>query len=291
MKNKLLAGVLILSVFLSCKSQENNHELFYFEKNYVELENDNTIEEISKENFVCQFNKLKDSIVINKIDKSKSSLKSMFITSQVLDPNTRIFFNSHFDESVKVSFSSPNKVLVNNDLYFLNESFFNHLLSNVNKNGSIVDLVYLIKDSYGNYSDFFSPLINLNLASVNNQFKIKKVIVSSINFQTPEESIVKSEIIYNIDESVRGDFFNKELTENNLRHKIYNITSGNERVDISKKIYYNKKTKLDSIVGSWSLYSNSIQHNFREYYKKNDIRKTDSFIYDIKTIKSVLELE
>lgn len=288
LKSKIIL-IIIFAFFQSCKAQDDHVSIAFFEKQIVEI--DENVKNSIKEAYVSITSKDLDSITIIKLDTINNISKRYLHTSKLVDNYTREFYNSQFDDAVKVNFKSSNQIVVDNDIYYVENNYYKYLKIKIIEEGSILDFVNLIKDGYGRYSKFYPILIDSKITRNKKEidFKIKKVRVVRINYQSPDEEKTTWQIDYDGDSAV-GDYFQKKIVDENGKYKIWYVDQGNERIEMSKKVYHNKQTKLDSVVGKWKLNSNMIEHSYINCQLNLTVKNLKESPKDIIEIKKLLDV-
>lgn len=267
--NSLFFIILLLAGFLiSCYTVSKEYIVVRVES--VHIENLEEEKQLNQENLIGFFTPEKDSVVVYKLNSEnleQIDYKKIFF-STLKKSNTRIFSCSDYSETITVVFKGNNLVKVNNVSFYLNQKYYKHLEKKLLKTGSIIELINLIKVDFMEDRYIYEPLIyyKWNKQTADNSLKIDKILISNNHNENLE--------IKYLDGEASTDFYSRSF---NLSDGVVKIEYLNSKIEIEKRIYTDKKTKLDSVVGHWALYSNNIEHNFIKYQSKLDI-KTTSFI-------------
>lgn len=275
--------------------QNNEYKIAYIKE--ITIYNIDNNKEKNTNNFIGVFPKKNDSIKIFQIKENgfEELNKYVFWSEKDIKNSTIIFYNSE-NEKVNVVFKNF-KIYVDNDIYEVNNSYFNYLRQKVLYEGSILDLVFFLKDGYGDYAGFFEPLNkNWRNQKENNTYRIISANIKNKDNQT-DDHFFNYNFNYEYDEngvlkSIEGENrYNKKLI-NNKKYIQYSILDGeNERSMKDFVLYKNKKTLFDSIVGSTMQYSISKSIHFTKYQSKLEYKDVDVKPKGITEIIKILEIK
>lgn len=298
----LLTSVLVF--LLSCalqiqdKVNKDSHNIVFVESKYLEtnINNDTVQNGESLENRTVQmialFSKQKDTLTIFSLDSEnyrEVDQKNTY-TSIKINEKSRVFLISKYKDSLKVEFNKNNQIKVENDIYTVNNSYYNYLKQKILQEGSIIDFIDLIDDGYGDYCYYLHPLIDYKWTNEkpSGDFKIINVLVNTQS--TSSDMIYSWNVSYNNGVNGFGDYFKKTLVDENKKFKVFDVYHTNQRISDSKIIYTNKETLLDSISGTWEAYSKSMAKyyiEYTQYQSKLEIVETEK---PPKDIESMLKL-
>lgn len=278
-KNNFLL-ICFCTLFFSCgvqtqeKDIKNHYDIVFVESIYNEkladdIENVNQHEN-NVEKLIAVFSKKKDSVTTYDFGSNMESapIKNLF-TSKKIKKETRIYTNFKNSDPIQVVFKGNNMIKIDLDLYTLNKPYYDFLKREILDKGSVLEFANLIKHGYGDYSMLFRPLIDYKWTKKkpNSDYKIENVLVYNVNYQSSEEKPIPWEVIYN-GTNIKGKRFNKVLIKTDSLYNVYKIETTDERSDHKKLIYENRSTTLDSIVGSWVLYSTNKTYKYINYQSK-----------------------
>lgn len=273
---KIIFSISISSILLSfCVSKPQTQApkvtASYIQDIYIDKENDS--KDIS--NYIGIFPINNDTITIYKLDENllNEESKTLFWHSKSEKNKNTTFFNSEND-SVNVRFEN-NTIFINQDSYELNSEYYQFLKQKVVEEKSILDLAFLVREGYGDYSVFFN-LLNKNWKNqtANKNHKIISAKIINRDFQTDDEvfstnftyEYTSKGLIKNI--SGINKYSKKFVTENN-KYIHYSIAiTQNERASLEQDLYFNKKTHCDSVVGIYEQYSTATSTHYIMYQSK-----------------------
>ncbi len=235
-------------------------------------------------NFIGIFPKENDTITVYKLnnDLKEKPEKFSFWSKKNKNSNTIIIYCSASNENINIIFNNYNTISIENDIYTVNEEYYKYLKQNILLNGSILDLVFLLKDGYGDYAKLLEPL-NKNWRNQKevSLYKIISAKIKNKNYQT-DDQFFNYKIDYNytkngVLKSVSGEnSFNKKYINENKKYIHYSIVrSINERALVNEDLYINKKTLFDSIVGNSEQYSISKTLYYTKYQSKLKQKETN----------------
>jgi hypothetical protein len=289
--------LILFSCFISSydilKQKKNNSNFIvaYLEDIYI----DKRGKQIN--NFIGIFPKTKDTVTIYNLnnDQKEASEKILF-WSKKINIHSITFYCTEQDE-VKVTFSNQNNIIVNNDIYTVNNEYYIFLKQKIFEEQSILDLAFFLKDGYGDYSQTLEPLNkNWRNQKENNTFKIIKAKIKNRDFQT-DNQFFTFEIDYKYTksgslQSVSGEnSFNKKLVKQNNKYIIYSIDrSINERASDNEYLYKNKKTLFDSITKTREVFSNATTSYYTKYQSKLKFKSVEEKPKNINQILKILDI-
>lgn len=225
--------------------------------------------------FIGVFPKDNDTVTIYKLNNeiTEKPEKFSFWSKRSTKDNSIIFYCSQ-GNNVKVVFTND-KIIVANDIYTVNNQYFKFLKQKLIREGSILDLAFLLKDGYGDYAEFLDPLNkNWRNQKENSSYKIIAVKIKNRNYQN-DNHFFEYKATYKYKKEGRlerisgGSRYNKVCEEENNIYIKYSIQDGkNERSSSSEELYKNKKTLFDSILGSWTQNS-TIRTSYYTKYQSN----------------------
>ncbi|PBJ13330.1 hypothetical protein [Flavobacterium sp. ACN6] len=209
------------------------------------------------ESFIGVFPEKQDTISVYKLNQNLSEKPEKFSFWSKKKNNHSITFYTSMGDDIKITFSDLNNIFVNNDVYQVNKEYYNFLKQKILIEKSVLDLVFFLKDGYGDYEEFLK-LLNKNWRNQkeDNRFKIIKAKIKNKNYQTDNQYFTYDLTYkYNMNgllENVLGEnSFNKKIIDENNKYIVYAINrSINERASENEYLYQNKKTLFDSIVGN-----------------------------------------
>jgi hypothetical protein len=248
-------------------------------------------------NFIGVFPKVNDTVIIYKLNDDQNEKPEKFIFWSKKSNNQSITFYCSGQDDVKVTFANRSNIIINNDTYKVNNEYYNFLKQKIFEEKSILDLAFFLKDDYGDYSQTLEPLNkNWRNQKENNKFKIIKAEIKNRNFQTDDQFFIyKVNYKYNkngILVSASGEnSFNKKFIKQNDKYVIYSINrSINERASDNEYLYKNKKTLLDSVIGTRERFSNATTYYYTKYQSKLKFTSVDEKPKSIDEILKILAL-
>jgi hypothetical protein len=250
------------------------------------------------ENFLGIFPKNNDTITIYKLKNNNTEkLEKFSFWSKKEIKNNRIVFYCSLGDAVKVVFTK-NKIIVDNDIYIVNNEYFKFLKQKVFNEGSILDLVFFLKDGYGDYAQSLESLNkNWRNQKENSTHKIVSVKIRNRDYQTDDQFFeYKIDYRYKKDgelQSISGEGrYNKDFVEENKKYIKYSIEDGkNERSSSNEDLYKNKKTLFDSISGSWIQNSTVRTSYFTKYQSKLEFIDVVKKPKDIEEVIKLLKIK
>jgi hypothetical protein len=128
-------------------------------------------------NFIGVFPRENDTITVYKLndDLKEKPEKFSFWSKKNKNFNTIIIHCSESNENINIIFNNNNTISIENDTYTVNKEYYKYLKQNVLLNGSILDLVFFLKDSYGDYAKLLEPL--------NKNWRNQKEIIPNIHIK------------------------------------------------------------------------------------------------------------
>ncbi|MDQ6472776.1 hypothetical protein RB619_19220 [Flavobacterium sp. LHD-80] len=267
---------LFITAILSCfillinakkiKSNESSFQLAFLKEIYIDKsENEESKGEKEIRNFIGLFPKKNDTITIFKVSNlNETQEKSLFWIKSDIKKECAILYCSSSNENIKVSFKHDNKIKINDDIYTANNEYFIYLKKKILNDKSILDLVYFLKDGYGDYSQSLE-LLNKNWSNYkqNTKYRIISAIIKNKDQQTDNKYFIyRIKYIYDkrgtIKDIIGGNSFNKKFISENKKTIHYSIDKSiNERSQVKEDLYINKINLFDSIVGNYEQYSTS----------------------------------
>jgi hypothetical protein len=294
----------LLFYFYNNQSNKSTQFILAFVQNkYVNEPSENGTEkanisidkDVSTTNFIGVFPKENDTITIYKLKVDLKEKPEKFSFWSKKNNKQSITFYCSEQDDVKVTFTTQNNIIVNNDIYTVNNEYYIFLKQKIFEEKSILDLAFFLKDGYGDYSQTLEPLNkNWRNQKENNIHKIIKAKIKNKNFQTDDQFFTyKINYKYNkngVLHSISGENrFNKKFIRQNNKHIAYCIESLiNERSTESQNSYKNKNTLFDSIIGNREVFSNSTTYHYKKYQSKLKIFNTDRKPKNIEEILKVL---
>ncbi len=259
----VIVSCLLLSFCYSkSENKKNLFELAFLKEIYINKgEQENNKGEKETRNFIGIFPKSNDTIKIYKFNnEERENLELFSFWSNKKGNNSIIFFCS--GNEIKVIFENQNKIIIDNDIYTVNNEYYSFLKQKILEENSILDLVFFVKDGYGDYSELLEPLNkNWRNQKENNSHKIISANIKNKNYQT-DDQYFNYKFIYKYDEngvlkSIDGENrYNKKLINDKGKYIQYSISNGeNERSFTSQNLFKNKRTLFDSITGNTEQYS------------------------------------
>jgi hypothetical protein len=251
----------------------------------------------STTNFIGIFPKENDTVTIYKLKEDLKEKPEKFTFWSKKSNNQSITFYCSGQDDMKITFANQNNIIVNNDIYTVNNEYYNFLKQKIVVEKSILDLAFFLKDGYGDYSQTLEPLNkNWRNQKENNIFKIIKAKIKNRNFQTDDQFFTyRINYKYNkngILVSASGEnSFNKKFIKQNDKYDIYSINrSINERASDNEYLYKNKKTLLDSVIGTREIFSNATTYYYTKYQSKLKFARVDEKPKSINEILKILAL-
>lgn len=130
-------------------------------------------EDTEMNNFIGVFPKTNDTVTIYKLNKGQKENPEKFSFWSKKINNHSIIFYCTEQEDIKVTFTNQNNVIVNNDIYTVNNEFYIFLKQKIFEEQSVLDLAFFLKDAYGDYAQTLEPLNkNWRNQKENNNFRI-----------------------------------------------------------------------------------------------------------------------
>ncbi len=268
----IVSCLLLSFCYSKSKNKKQTFELAFVKEIYIDKgeKEDNNGEKESRE-FIGVFPKSNDTIKIYKLNGDERERFELFsFWSNEKDNKSIIFFCS--GEQVKVTFENQNRIIIDNDIYTVSNEYYSFLKQKLLEEKSILDLVFFLKDGYGDYSQLLEPLNkNWRNQKENNSHKIISANIKNKNNQT-DDQYFNYKFIYKYDEngvlkSIDGENrYNKRFINDTGKYIQYSISNGeNERSFTSQNLFKNKKTSFDSIVGNSEQYSISKTTYYAKY--------------------------
>ena len=298
--NRCILLVTFLSLFFSCTTK-SKYTIVSVESIYSEnvVNNDSvSLKDKTKiiETVIAVFSKQKDSVTAYMFDLEgamRSSEVRQF-TSKRIHKNSILFLSKYYQDTTKVTFNINNEIAVNKDRYIVNKVYYTFLKQKILNEGQILPFVHLIKNGNGDYCSYYSPLLDYKWDSSKpqKQHKILEIIINNVNYQSSDDKLDNWKIIYKKGTAI-GKHFNKVLILETINSKIIKIEYDTDRYHLSKIIYTDKNTLLDSISASWEAYSQSMnkyQIEFQKHQSKLDIIKTNQNPKNSNDVYSILKL-
>lgn len=248
-------------------------------------------------NFIGVFSNANDTVTVYKLKEDLTEKPEKFTFWSKKSNNQSITFYCSGQDDVKVTFANQNNIIVNNDIYTVNNEYYKFLKQKILVECSVLDLAFFLKDGYGDYSQALEPLNkNWRNQKENNIFKIIKAQIKNRNFQT-DNQFFTYRINYKYNKngvllSVSGEnSFNKNFVKQNNKHVIYTINrSINERASDNEYLYKNKKTLFDSISGSWIQNSTVRTSYYTKYQSKLKFARVNKKPKSVDEILKILAL-
>ncbi|MDX6183225.1 hypothetical protein SGQ44_17840 [Flavobacterium sp. Fl-77] len=297
-------------LFSFCNNQSKNKSKFIiafvqdkYKDKLSEVENgmDNTDslagDGSSVMNFIGIFPESNDTIIIYKLKEDlKEKPEKFSFWSKKSNKELITFFSSEGD-LVKVTFAKQNTIIVNNDIYTVNNQYYVFLKQKIFNEKSILDLAFFLKDGYGDYSQTLETLNkNWRNQKENPTHRIIKAKIKNKNYQT-DNQFFNYNFIYNYNENgilenILGEnSFNKKFVKENNKYIIYNVDrSINERALDNEYLYKNKKTLFDSVIGTREIFSNATMYNYVKYQSKLKFSISDQKPKNVDEILEILVL-
>lgn len=271
----IIASSLFLSFCISKPEKDNSdYKLAFAKEIYVEKGIDNDEKDVR--NFIGVFPKSNDTITVYQLNSDLTETPQVFsywISNR--SNNSIVFKCSESGQNIKVGFDKNNVVTVDNDIYTINKEYYTFLKQKILIENSVLDLVFFLKDGYGDYSQVLEPLNkNWRNQKENRSHKIISAKVKNRNYQTDNDFFQ-----YKIDYAYRGNGqlksisganrYHKTFVEENDTYSKYSIEDEkNERSSSNEELYKNKKTLFDSLSGSWTQNSTAKTFKFLKYQSK-----------------------
>ncbi|UWY29900.1 hypothetical protein N4T20_08125 [Flavobacterium sp. TR2] len=246
------------------------------------------------ENFIGVFPKENDTVAIYKLNKDLNEKPEKFSFWSKKKNNQTITFYCSMGDDIKITFGNQNNIIINNDTYEVNKEYYTFLKQKILIEKSVLDLAFFLKDGYGDYEESLEPLNkNWRNQKEDNRFKIIKAKIKNKNYQT-DDQFFSYEFTYKytkrgIVENILGqNSFTKKKIEENNKYLVY-VTdrSVNERALVQEYLYKNKKTFLDSIVGSRIRYSDATTYHYKKF---QSILKTINIATKPSNLRDILKL-
>lgn len=307
-QNNNMMRKLFIIVILSCsllligtkkiKSNEPTFQLAFLQEVYIDKsENEESNGEKEIRNFIGLFPKTNDTITIVKLSNSKETPeKSLFWIKADIKKECAVLYSSTSNENITVSFKN-NKIQVNNDTYTVNREYFIYLKQKILIDKSILDLVYLLKDGCGDYSQSLELLNkNWNNYKQNTKYRVISATIKNKNEQTDEKYFTyQLNYFYNRNGKVKnisgGNSFNKKFISENKKNIHYSIDKLiNERSQIKEDLYINKRSLFDSIIGNYEQYSTAKTFYYVKYQTNLKIVNTYTKPKNIQEIFKLLDI-
>ncbi|KQB37452.1 hypothetical protein [Flavobacterium aquidurense] len=277
---KMLILIIISCLTLSfCISKpekiDSDYTLAFVKEIYIDRDNSGN-EEKDIRNFIGVFPKNKDTITVYQLNSDlteKPQLFSYWVKNK--NNNSVVFACSESEQNIKVIFDKNNIVKVENDVYSVNNQYYDFLKQKILIENSVLDLAFFLKDGYGDYSQSLEPLNkNWRNQKENNSFKIISVKIKNRNYQT-DNQFFEYKIAYEYKKNgqlqsiLSNNRFNKVFVKESKTYTIYSIEDEkNERSSSNAELYKNKKTLFDSISGNWTQNSTVKTSHFLKYQSK-----------------------
>ncbi len=300
-KNKIL--VLLVScyaLFFACatldKEKKNStQEVAFVEVVNIESEYITNLDTDKKEQvreadskfvkkLMAHFSPLRDTISIYNLNTKH--LKNTFVLKKI-KLNKLILMASKSKDTIPIQFvPETNSILVDSDTYWVNAPYYNFLKLKILNEGSIMAVISLIKDGYGDYCNILAPLVDYKWTNdvLNKDYKIHKVSVKSINYQSFKNEKYSWNVTYT-GKNANGERFKRTFVEETDKHIIYEIDGTVNERSAYKKVYYkNKKTGLDSIIGNWYTYSKNIEYQYTNYQSKLQVIEMEKKPKDLQSM-------
>jgi len=192
-------------------------------------------------------------------------------------------------EKLKVAFEK-NAVLINDDIYKVNEAYFKFLKQKVLIEKSILEIANLAEDGLGDYAEFLKPINkNWSKSSRNKKFQLLSVTTKNKNYQT-DNQYFKQHVTYTYDKlgnlaKAESENFNKVKTDETAKFIKYKIQKSEDRAASEIELYQNKKTLLDSISVQWEQFSTAKEYSYIQYQSKLDTKFSQAKLSDKEIIK------
>lgn len=237
-----------------------------------------TLEDGAKttENYYAVFYPNNDTVVIYQTgidDENRFEKKYQYTTgANSKNPNSIALVLNEDDQSpekLRVAFEK-NTVLINDDIYKVNEAYFKFLKQKVLVEKSILEIANLAKDGLGDYAELLKPINkNWSKSSRNKKFQLLSVTTKNKNYQT-ENQYFKQHVTYTYDklgdlEKAESESFNKVKTDETTKFIKYKIQKSDDRAASEIELYQNKKTLLDSISVQWEQFSTAKEFSYIRY--------------------------
>ena len=248
-------------------------------------------------NFIGIFPESNDTIIIYKLKEDlKEKPEKFSFWSKKNNKESITFFSSEHDE-VKVTFAKQNIIIVNNDIYTVNNEYYVFLKQKIFNEKSILDLDFFLKDGYGDYSQTLETLNkNWRNQKENTTHRIIKAKIKNKNYQT-DNQFFNYDFTFNYNENgilenISGEnSFNKKFFKENNKYIIYTIDrSINERALDNEYLYKNKETLFDSVIGTRQIFSNGTMHSYAKYQSKMKFSSSDQKPKNVNEILEILVL-
>ena len=275
----LISVAIICTIFFSfCVSKEReqviNLNISHLKKIYIRKNDLGKIIETDTNHLIGLFPIKKDTVAIINLDSNLTEeiSKTSYWWNKDIKNQKIIFYNSE-EDSVCVYFDdNRKKIQINNDFYNLSKKDYIKFKQSVLTENSILDLVSLVNEGYGDYKPFFELLNeNWDVKIKNNKYKITNAQIKNRDYQT-NNMFFEFEVNYYYDDkgnllkAVGGEMYNRELIEIKNNKIVYSIyKSANQRASINEVAYTNLKTSLDSVNGVYEPFSNENKYDYTVY--------------------------
>lgn len=255
-------------------------------------------EEKEVRNFIGIFPKNNDTITIYRVqdDVTDRPDRYIFWLEKNIKNNSVVFHSSEGNE-LNVFFKGKNHIVVGNDVFTVNDSYYKFLEKKVLNEGSVLDLYGLVKDGYGDYAPFFELLDKnwLNLKA-DKSHKIIQVLVKTQNMQVPEDEFYTWEAHYEYNRNgelqrISGERFNKKRLGEDEKYIRYSTEENQDRYTSTGLQYKNKKTLFDSVAVTWEQFSTARTFRYISYQSKLKRKVTDKKPKDMTEAIELLEIE
>jgi hypothetical protein len=291
--NQSKNGTQFIVAFVQDKHIDKSSEI----ENETDKPDSIMVNDVSTANYIGIFPKKNDTITIYKLKEDLKEKPEKFIFWSKKSNNQSITFYCLGQDDVKVTFANQNNIIVNNDIYTVNNKYYIFLKQKIVIEKSILDLAFFLKDGYGDYSQTLEPLNkNWRNQKENNIFKVIKAQIKNRNFQTDNQYFTyRINYKYNKNGTLLStsgeNSFNKNFVKQNNKHIIYTVNrSINERASDNEYLYKNKKTLFDSITGTRENFSNATTHYYTKYQSKLKSAIVDKKPKNIDEIFKILAL-
>ncbi|MCV2485217.1 hypothetical protein OD917_09800 [Flavobacterium sp. SH_e] len=302
MRKLFIIAILSCSLMListkKIKSNEPSFRLAFLQEVYIDKsENEESNGEKEIRNFVGLFPKTNDTITIFELSNSKEiPEKSLFWINADIKKERAILYFSASNENVTVSFNN-NKIQINNDTYTVNREYFIYLKRKILIEKSILDLVYLLKDGCGDYSQSLELLNkNWNNYKENTKYRIISATIKNKNEQTNKKYFTyQINFFHNRNGKIKningGNSFSKKFISENKKNIHYSIDKLiNERSQIKEDLYINKRSLFDSIIGNYEQYSTAKTFYYVKYQTNLKIVNTYTKPKNVQEILKILDI-
>ena len=283
LKNKLhiMTLAILSSILLSFGMPKNN-----IQKYKISYLQDVTIEDGNKtiENYYAVFPQNNDTVIVYKTatdDVGRFERKYQYTFENIKSNEITFVFqqNQESAEKLKIAFEK-NILFINDDIYKVNDAYYNYLKQKVLTEKSILEIVYLAKEGLGDCAVLLEPLNkNWNAVQSDKNFRLISIDIKNKNHQT-DDQYFQQQVKYDYDKSgnfVKADSENFKKVKNSETAKFvkYHISKNDERVSSEIELYQNKKTALDSISVKWEQFSTSKEYNYIKYQSNLKTKSVD----------------